>query len=89
MLWMMTIVLSSVPYGQGTTLSESNDLVDWLFVGANPSLPSLQRRCTSSHLGLDHHDSHLRLRRHLPRRNRLEVSRLGRVVLLVIPAFSA
>ena len=61
-MWIMTIVLSSVPYGLGTTFCKlypspgRMTLID--------SLHPLEWWCIGSHVGLDHHVDHLRLHRY-------------------------
>jgi len=83
----MTIVLSSVPYGLGTTFCKYLEIDSRL-----PLIFSLyppEWWSGSSHVGLDHHVTHLRLYRYFPRRDRFQVSRLRRCILLVIHAFAS
>lgn len=96
-LWIMTIVLSSVPYGQATTMCESSSNPPCSYRtcapsddhALTPSLHALQRRRDGRRVVLDHHDGYLRLRRHVPRRDRIALPSLGRSILLVIPALAA
>jgi hypothetical protein len=62
-MWIMTIVLSSVPYGLGTTFCEQSSSFGLILL--MDSLHPLERRCFGSHVGLDHHVDHLRLYRYL------------------------
>lgn len=39
-------------------------------------------------MGLDHHVTHLRLRRHFPRRDRVKIPRIRRCILLVLYALA-
>jgi hypothetical protein len=64
-MWIMTIVLSSVPYGLGTTFCEQLPPFDWIWLMS--SLHPIERWCFGSHVGLDHHVDHLRLYRYLAR----------------------
>ena len=64
-MWIMTIVLSSVPYGLGTTFCKQ--LLSSCFMKLMGSLHPLERWCFSSHVGLDHHVNHLRLYRYVAR----------------------
>lgn len=60
-LWMMTIVLSSVPYGLSTTLCQYPDF-NHRRPRANVSLPVHQWRCHRCRVGLARHVVHLYLR---------------------------
>lgn len=64
-MWIMTIVLSSVPYGLGTTFCEQ--LSSFVLILLMGSLHTLERWCFCSHVGLDHHVDHLRLYRYVAR----------------------
>jgi hypothetical protein len=61
-MWIMTIVLSSVPYGLGTTFCK---LLTWFLAAMlTDSLHPVERWCFGSDVGLDHHVPYLRLYRY-------------------------